>query len=82
MDGVSMLLLEVHIAKALSMGGDAPGDLRKLQDVFEFLFETLGFRFFYHHANQGWSAASPAMVPLGARKTHCCYEIGLYRELL
>lgn len=81
LDGVSMLLVEVHLSKTLQMSGEVPGDLRKFQDFFEYIFVDQGFRFFYHHANQGWARAPPTMIELGARRTHCCYEIGLFRRV-
>ena len=80
LDGVSMLLFEVHISMKLKMSGVGV-DLRKFQDFFEYLLEVEGFRFFYHHANQGWHHPPAAMVELGASPRVCCYEIGLYREL-
>ena len=77
--GVRMLLLEVHQVRTLKMTGRAT-DLRKFQDFFEYIFQRLGFRLFYHHANWGGPPATDVvekMVRLGARPNHCCFELGL-----
>ena len=81
MDGIVLLMIEVHLVTSLKMAGHA--DFLKFQRFFEYLFEEQGFRFFFHHANWGMTRdVHPEMVRLGARPNHCCFEIGLVKPHL
>ena len=83
MDGIVMLMIEVHQVTSLKMAGHA--DFLKFQRFFEYIFEEQGFRFFFHHANWGGrpdTDVHPEMVRLGARPNHCCFEIGLVKPHL
>ena len=86
LDGVAMILTELHMTEQLQMASEA--DVRKFQEFYEYVIERQGFRFFYHHTNKGAADfratfnVSTRMKELGAHPYRCCYEIGLVKPSL
>ena len=82
LDDVSVLLIEVHVLRALKMQTDA--DVLMFSSFFRYVFLHHGFRLFYTHVNDGRASdrhhgAHPTMVAHGAHPKDCCYELALAR---
>ena len=82
LDGVSVLLVELHVCKVFKMSRDA--DVLMFASFFRYVFLQHGFRLFYSRVNPGKAkerayGVHPTMTANGADERDCCYELGLSR---
>lgn len=83
LDGVSVLLVELHVCKVFKMSRDA--DVLMFASFFRYVFLRHGFRLFYSRVNPGKAkerayGVHPKMAANGADERDCCYELGLARS--
>lgn len=86
LSGTSMIIVEMHITYILPMG--MADQLRLYISFWENYIKKLGFRIWFVRSVNGWeryvreSSFMDVLEDYGFEPRKCCYEIGLYRELV